>query len=48
MTKLLLADELSLGLAPMIVDRLLSAVRTAADEQGRLELLSLNSMLERH
>ncbi|MEC7174476.1 MAG: ATP-binding cassette domain-containing protein, partial [Actinomycetota bacterium] len=32
--ELLLADELSLGLAPMIVDRLLSAVRTAADEQG--------------
>lgn len=27
----LLADELSLGLAPIIVDRLLSAVRTAAD-----------------
>lgn len=27
----LLADELSLGLAPMIVDRLLSALRTAAD-----------------
>ena len=32
--KLLLADELSLGLAPMIVDRLLGAVRTAADENG--------------
>jgi branched-chain amino acid transport system ATP-binding protein len=31
---LLLADELSLGLAPMVVDRLLSAVRQAADEQG--------------
>ncbi len=31
---LLLADELSLGLAPMIVDRLLSAVRTAADQHG--------------
>jgi branched-chain amino acid transport system ATP-binding protein len=31
---LLLADELSLGLAPMIVDRLLSAVRTAADQNG--------------
>jgi ABC-type branched-subunit amino acid transport system ATPase component/ABC-type branched-subunit amino acid transport system permease subunit len=28
----LLADELSLGLAPLIVDRLMSAVRTAADE----------------
>ena len=32
--KLLLADEMSLGLAPMIVDRLLGAVRKAADEQG--------------
>ncbi len=32
--KLLLADELSLGLAPMIVDRLLGAVRKAADELG--------------
>lgn len=32
--RLLLADELSLGLAPMIVDRLLGAVRKAADEQG--------------
>ncbi len=31
---LLLADELSLGLAPMIVDRLLGAVRTAATESG--------------
>ncbi len=31
---LLLADELSLGLAPMIVDRLLGAVRAAADKQG--------------
>ena len=31
---LLLADELSLGLAPMIVDRLLSAVRAAADQHG--------------
>lgn len=29
--RLLLADELSLGLAPMIVDRLLVAVRKAAD-----------------
>lgn len=29
--KLLLADELSLGLAPLIVDRLLEAVRAAAD-----------------
>jgi ABC-type branched-subunit amino acid transport system ATPase component len=30
--RLLLVDELSLGLAPLIVDRLLRAVRTAADE----------------
>ena len=32
--RLLLADELSLGLAPLIVDRLLQAVRAAADERG--------------
>jgi branched-chain amino acid transport system ATP-binding protein len=32
--RLLLADELSLGLAPLVVDRLLQAVRQAADEQG--------------
>jgi ABC-type branched-subunit amino acid transport system ATPase component len=32
--RLLLADELSLGLAPMIVQRLLQVVRRAADEQG--------------
>lgn len=31
---LLLADELSLGLAPKIVDRLLGAVRAAADHHG--------------
>ena len=31
---LLLADELSLGLAPMVVGRLLAAVRLAAHEQG--------------
>ena len=31
---LLLADELSLGLAPKIVDRLLGAVRAAADRHG--------------
>jgi branched-chain amino acid transport system ATP-binding protein len=31
--QLLLADELSLGLAPLVVDRLLQAVRRAADEQ---------------
>lgn len=29
--KLLLADEVSLGLAPMLVDRLLTAVRASAD-----------------
>jgi len=29
---LVLADELSLGLAPLVVDRLLSALRAAADE----------------
>lgn len=32
--KLLLADELSLGLAPLIVQRLLRAVRQAADQDG--------------
>lgn len=32
--RLLLADELSLGLAPLIVERLLQAVRAAADERG--------------
>jgi branched-chain amino acid transport system ATP-binding protein len=32
--KILLADELSLGLAPIIVGDLLAAVRTAADSQG--------------
>jgi len=30
--RVLLADELSLGLAPMVVDRLLQAVRKAADD----------------
>jgi ABC-type branched-subunit amino acid transport system ATPase component len=30
--RVLLADELSLGLAPMVVERLLSAVRAAADQ----------------
>jgi branched-chain amino acid transport system ATP-binding protein len=30
----LLADELSLGLAPMVVERLLTSVRQAADERG--------------
>ena len=32
--RLLLADELSLGLAPLVVDRLLHAVRAAASERG--------------
>ena len=32
--RILLADELSLGLAPLVVDRLLRAVRAAADERG--------------
>jgi branched-chain amino acid transport system ATP-binding protein len=32
--RILLADELSLGLAPLIVERLLEAVRTAAKEDG--------------
>jgi branched-chain amino acid transport system ATP-binding protein len=32
--RLLLADELSLGLAPLVVRRLLQAVRRAADEDG--------------
>jgi branched-chain amino acid transport system ATP-binding protein len=32
--ELLLADELSLGLAPLIVARLLKAIRAAADERG--------------
>ncbi|MFD4294184.1 ABC transporter ATP-binding protein [Rhodococcus sp. NPDC058532] len=32
--RLLLADELSLGLAPQIVARLLAVVRAAADERG--------------
>jgi branched-chain amino acid transport system ATP-binding protein len=32
--RLLLADELSLGLAPLVVDRLLQAVRAAAKEEG--------------
>jgi branched-chain amino acid transport system ATP-binding protein len=37
--KLLLADEVSLGLAPLLVSRLLSAIRTAADEEGLAVLL---------
>jgi branched-chain amino acid transport system ATP-binding protein len=32
--EVLLADELSLGLAPLIVDRLLASVREAADQRG--------------
>jgi branched-chain amino acid transport system ATP-binding protein len=32
--RVLLADELSLGLAPLVVDRLLAAVRVAATEGG--------------
>jgi branched-chain amino acid transport system ATP-binding protein len=32
--RLLLADELSLGLAPLVVQRLLAAVRAAADRDG--------------
>jgi branched-chain amino acid transport system ATP-binding protein len=32
--KVLLADELSLGLAPMVVTKLLQAVRDAADQEG--------------
>ena len=37
--RVLLADELSMGLAPLIVKRLLEAVRTAADEVGTAVLL---------
>jgi branched-chain amino acid transport system ATP-binding protein len=37
--RVLLADELSLGLAPLIVGRLLDAVRAAADTQGTAVLL---------
>jgi branched-chain amino acid transport system ATP-binding protein len=37
--KLLLADELSLGLAPMVVTRLLEAVRSAADDSNTGVLL---------
>jgi branched-chain amino acid transport system ATP-binding protein len=41
--RLLLADELSLGLAPLVVDRLLNAVRQAADERGTAVI-----MVEQH
>jgi branched-chain amino acid transport system ATP-binding protein len=41
--RLLLADELSLGLAPLIVDRLLQAVRAAATDRGMAVL-----MVEQH
>lgn len=37
--RLLVADELSLGLAPLIVNRLLAAVRTFSDERGTGVLL---------
>jgi branched-chain amino acid transport system ATP-binding protein len=37
--RILLADELSMGLAPLIVRRLLDAVREAANEQGTGVLL---------
>ena len=37
--RVLLADELSLGLAPIVVDRLLEAVRSAADEQQMTAVL---------
>ena len=37
--RVLLADELSIGLAPLVVKRLLEAVRTAADQLGTGVLL---------
>lgn len=37
--RVLLADELSMGLAPLIVKRLLEAVRAAADQSGAAVLL---------
>jgi branched-chain amino acid transport system ATP-binding protein len=37
--RVLLADELSLGLAPLIVDRLLETVRAQATERGMGVLL---------
>jgi branched-chain amino acid transport system ATP-binding protein len=41
--RILLADELSLGLAPLVVERLLQAVRQAADQNGTAVL-----MVEQH
>jgi branched-chain amino acid transport system ATP-binding protein len=37
--RVLLADELSMGLAPLVVKRLLEAVRAAADQRGTAVLL---------
>jgi branched-chain amino acid transport system ATP-binding protein len=37
--RVLLADELSMGLAPLVVKRLLEAVRDAADQLGAAVLL---------
>ena len=37
--RILLADELSMGLAPLVVKRLLEAVRSAADTRGTAVLL---------
>jgi branched-chain amino acid transport system ATP-binding protein len=37
--RVLLADELSMGLAPLVVKRLLQAVRDAADQRGTAVLL---------
>ena len=37
--KVLLADELSMGLAPIVVQRLLQAVRDAANRDGTAVLL---------
>lgn len=39
MPRVLLADELSMGLAPIIVERLLEAVRSAAKDRGTAVLL---------
>jgi branched-chain amino acid transport system ATP-binding protein len=43
---MLLADELSLGLAPLVVDRLLEAVRVAADER-QLSVLLVEQHIEK-